>query len=77
MCIGRARSYPECRVTESLVVSSRQPILMPPCRHTGQPDNIMKEIPTVVVSPMPESYYPHRDYVVLNRPYAVRGRERE
>ena len=44
-----------------------------PHRHTGKPDNIMKEIPTVVVSPMPESFYPHMDYVVLNRPYAVRS----
>jgi len=43
----------------------------PPARNTGHPDNIMKEIPTVVVDPMPESFYPHMDYVVLNRPYAV------
>lgn len=39
--------------------------------HSGAPDQIMEEIPTVVVQPMPASVVPHADYVVLNRPYAV------
>ncbi|GAX76986.1 hypothetical protein CEUSTIGMA_g4433.t1 [Chlamydomonas eustigma] len=38
--------------------------------HSGSPDNIMEEIPTVVVDPMPPSLLKHDDYVVLNRPYA-------
>ena len=46
----------------------------PHCRHSGKPDNIMDQIPTVVVDPMPASLLKHDDYVVLNRPYAVRGR---
>ena len=41
-------------------------------RHSGKPDNIMDQIPTVVVDPMPASLLKHDDYVVLNRPYAVR-----
>ena len=32
----------------------------------------MDQIPTVVVDPMPASLLKHDDYVVLNRPYAVR-----
>eukprot|EP00955_Chlamydomonas_euryale_P002484 27066-Chlamydomonas_euryale.AAC.1 len=39
--------------------------------HSGSPDNIMHEIPTVVVDPMPSSMLKHDDYVVLNRPYAL------
>eukprot|EP00798_Chlamydomonas_sp_ICE-L_P012389 gene12389-15582_t len=38
--------------------------------HDGRPDQLMDEIPTVVVDALPESVVPHIDYVVLNRPYA-------
>lgn len=40
--------------------------------HSGSPDNIMDEMPTVVVDLMPNSIINHDDYPVLNRPYAVR-----
>ncbi|KAL0429169.1 UNVERIFIED_CONTAM: Hydroxyproline O-arabinosyltransferase RDN2 [Sesamum radiatum] len=36
--------------------------------HSGNPDNLMDEIPTVVVDPLPEGL--DRGYVVLNRPWA-------
>nr|GME19184.1 hydroxyproline O-arabinosyltransferase 3-like [Ipomoea batatas] len=36
--------------------------------HSGGPDNLMDEIPTVVVDPLPEGL--DRGYVVLNRPWA-------
>eukprot|EP00798_Chlamydomonas_sp_ICE-L_P000569 gene569-1986_t len=39
--------------------------------HSGHPDNIMDELPTFVTDPMPESVVAHRDYQVLNRPYAL------
>lgn len=36
--------------------------------HSGSPDNLMDEIPTFVVDPLPEGL--DRGYVVLNRPWA-------
>ncbi|KAF5733640.1 hypothetical protein HS088_TW16G00080 [Tripterygium wilfordii] len=36
--------------------------------HSGNPDNLMDEIPTVVVDPLPAGM--DRGYVVLNRPWA-------
>ncbi|KAF8022207.1 hypothetical protein BT93_G2371 [Corymbia citriodora subsp. variegata] len=36
--------------------------------HSGSPDNLMDEIPTMVVNPLPEGL--DRGYVVLNRPWA-------
>ncbi|KAI4302488.1 hypothetical protein MLD38_038225 [Melastoma candidum] len=36
--------------------------------HSGKPDNLMDEIPTMVVDPLPEGQ--DRGYVVLNRPWA-------
>ncbi|GLT81760.1 hypothetical protein SLE2022_001940 [Rubroshorea leprosula] len=36
--------------------------------HSGKPDNLMEEIPTFVVNPLPEGL--DRGYVVLNRPWA-------
>ncbi|KAK8661985.1 hypothetical protein V6N13_091573 [Hibiscus sabdariffa] len=36
--------------------------------HSGSPDNLMDEIPTVVVDPLPEGL--DRGYIVLNRPWA-------
>ncbi|KAK6132804.1 hypothetical protein DH2020_033447 [Rehmannia glutinosa] len=36
--------------------------------HSGNPDNLMDEIPTFVVDPLPEGV--DRGYVVLNRPWA-------
>ncbi|KAK3038956.1 hypothetical protein RJ639_027441 [Escallonia herrerae] len=36
--------------------------------HSGNPDNLMNEIPTFVVDPLPEGL--DRGYVVLNRPWA-------
>eukprot|EP01018_Ginkgo_biloba_P029676 Gb_20756 [translate_table: standard] len=36
--------------------------------HSGKPDNLMDEIPTVVVDPLPAGL--DRGYVVLNRPWA-------
>lgn len=37
--------------------------------HSGRPDNLMNEIPTVVVDPLPPGS--DRGYVVLNRPWAI------
>lgn len=36
--------------------------------HSGSPDNLMEEIPTFVVDPLPEGL--DRGYIVLNRPWA-------
>ncbi|KAL8527793.1 hypothetical protein ACS0TY_005577 [Phlomoides rotata] len=36
--------------------------------HSGSPDNLMDEIPTFVVDPLPEGV--DRGYIVLNRPWA-------
>lgn len=36
--------------------------------HSGNPDNLMDEIPTVVVDPLPSGL--DRGYIVLNRPWA-------
>ncbi|KAI3717239.1 hypothetical protein L1987_68727 [Smallanthus sonchifolius] len=36
--------------------------------HSGQPDNLMEEIPTFVVDPLPSGL--DKGYVVLNRPWA-------
>eukprot|EP00270_Netrium_digitus_P013068 TRINITY_DN4309_c0_g1_i1.p1 TRINITY_DN4309_c0_g1~~TRINITY_DN4309_c0_g1_i1.p1 ORF type:complete len:411 (+),score=69.87 TRINITY_DN4309_c0_g1_i1:140-1234(+) len=36
--------------------------------HSGKPDNLMDEVPTFVVKPLPEGM--DRGYVVLNRPWA-------
>ncbi|VFQ64005.1 unnamed protein product [Cuscuta campestris] len=36
--------------------------------HSGRPDNLMEEIPTFVVDPLPEGI--DRGYIVLNRPWA-------
>ncbi|CAH9085182.1 unnamed protein product [Cuscuta epithymum] len=36
--------------------------------HSGAPDNLMDEIPTVVVYPLPNGW--DKNYVVLNRPWA-------
>lgn len=36
--------------------------------HSGKPDKLMDEIPTIVVDPLPEGL--DRGYVVLNRPWA-------
>lgn len=36
--------------------------------HSGKPDNLMDEIPTVVVDPLPAGL--DRGYIVLNRPWA-------
>ncbi|KAL8545076.1 hypothetical protein ACS0TY_005321 [Phlomoides rotata] len=36
--------------------------------HSGKPDNLMDEIPTFVVDPLPEGL--DRGYIVLNRPWA-------
>mmetsp|Transcript_14428 Transcript_14428/g.39084 ORF Transcript_14428/g.39084 Transcript_14428/m.39084 type:complete len:552 (+) Transcript_14428:90-1745(+) len=38
--------------------------------HSGAPDNLMDEIPTVVVNPLPKELVEHNWYIVLNRPYA-------
>lgn len=35
--------------------------------HAGKPDDLMDEIPTVVVDPLPDR---NTTYIVLNRPYA-------
>lgn len=41
--------------------------------HSGQPDDFMDEIPTVVVQPLPEEYQRvAAGYVVLDRPYAFK-----
>ena len=40
--------------------------------HSGQPDDLMDEIPTVVVDPLPaEMEELMNGYVVLNRPYGI------
>ncbi|XP_024021138.1 hydroxyproline O-arabinosyltransferase 3 [Morus notabilis] len=36
--------------------------------HSGNPDNLMEEIPTVIVDPLPAGL--DRGYIVLNRPWA-------
>jgi hydroxyproline O-arabinosyltransferase len=38
--------------------------------HSGKPDDLMEEIPTFVVEPLPAEKHDHHGYVVLNRPYA-------
>lgn len=38
--------------------------------HTGQPDDLMNEIPTWVAQPLPPEH-PDHGYIVLNRPYAL------
>ncbi|KAL4419070.1 hypothetical protein ABPG77_010349, partial [Micractinium sp. CCAP 211/92] len=38
--------------------------------HTGQPDDLMNEIPTWVAQPLPAEH-PDHGYIVLNRPYAL------
>ncbi|KAG2501810.1 hypothetical protein HYH03_000310 [Edaphochlamys debaryana] len=38
--------------------------------HSGNSDDLMDELPTVVVDPLPQSMVEHSWYVVLNRPYA-------
>ncbi|KAI3431793.1 hypothetical protein D9Q98_010546 [Chlorella vulgaris] len=38
--------------------------------HTGQPDDLMNEIPTWVAKPLPAEH-PDHGYIVLNRPYAL------
>ena len=37
--------------------------------HSGQPDDLMDEIPSIVVDPLPANH-DNKGYVVLNRPYA-------
>ena len=38
--------------------------------HSGQPDDLMHEVPTFVAAPLPESVVAHEWYPVLNRPWA-------
>ena len=38
--------------------------------HSGKADDLMDEIPTMVVDPLPADMVEHSWYVVLNRPYA-------
>lgn len=38
--------------------------------HTGEPDDLMNEIPTWVAQPLPAEH-PDHGYIVLNRPYAL------
>ena len=38
--------------------------------HSGKPDDLMDEIPTFVVDPLPPEKHNHGSYVVINRPYA-------
>lgn len=38
--------------------------------HSGEPDDLMGEVPTFVASPLPESVVKHDWYPVLNRPWA-------
>ena len=38
--------------------------------HSGQPDDLMMEVPTFVAQPLPESVVAHDWYPVLNRPWA-------
>eukprot|EP00798_Chlamydomonas_sp_ICE-L_P000484 gene484-1890_t len=37
--------------------------------HSGSPDGLINEVPTIVVDPLPEYVIAHTMYVVLNRPY--------
>eukprot|EP00878_Enallax_costatus_P018039 GHUV01018967.1.p1 GENE.GHUV01018967.1~~GHUV01018967.1.p1 ORF type:complete len:389 (+),score=99.42 GHUV01018967.1:186-1352(+) len=39
--------------------------------HSGQPDDLVSEVPTFVAQPLPESVVAHEYYPVLNRPYAL------
>ena len=38
--------------------------------HSGKADDLMNEIPSYVVNPLPKDQHDHKGYVVLNRPYA-------
>eukprot|EP00798_Chlamydomonas_sp_ICE-L_P013404 gene13404-19255_t len=38
--------------------------------HSGSADDLMDELPTMVVDPLPQDQVEHSWYVVLNRPYA-------
>lgn len=38
--------------------------------HSGEPDDLMDEVPTFVAQPLPNSVVEHESYPVLNRPYA-------
>eukprot|EP00798_Chlamydomonas_sp_ICE-L_P029534 gene29534-5880_t len=38
--------------------------------HTGESDDLMDEVPTVVVDPLPKEIMKDSSYIVLNRPYA-------
>lgn len=38
--------------------------------HSGEADDLMDEVPTVVVDKLPESALKNSSYVVLNRPCA-------
>ena len=38
--------------------------------HSGTADDLMDEIPTVVVNPLPKSIMKDSSYIVINRPYA-------
>ena len=38
--------------------------------HSGKADDLMDEIPSYVVNPLPPDKQDHKGYVVLNRPYA-------
>lgn len=38
--------------------------------HSGKADDLMDELPTIVVDPLPQDTVEHSWYVVLNRPYA-------
>lgn len=40
--------------------------------HSGAADDLMDEIPTIVVDPLPETTLKHTYYVVLNRPFAFK-----
>lgn len=41
--------------------------------HSGEPDDLMDEIPTVVVDPLPAGALGNSSYVVLNRPCESRA----
>lgn len=38
--------------------------------HSGEADDLMDEIPSFVVDPLPPDKYHHQHFQVLNRPYA-------
>ncbi len=57
--------------TRGRLPDSDRSLAPPLTRHSGKPDNIMDQIPTGVVDPMPSTLLAHGDYPVLNRPYAV------